>query len=215
MSLLQNISEKVYPQFLWHGSRDERKVYLTFDDGPTPDVTNFVLEQLEAYKAPAAFFCIGRQVEKHPDLFEKIQQAGHTIGNHSYSHIDGWKSTPQAYLNNIQQCAEVFSSPYLRPPYGRINPMTVDELCRQYQIVMWDVLSRDYETGFSVDDMFSIVQRDTHPGSIIVMHDSAKAGAALKELLPRVLQFLSDENYTFAPLIDIRRKTQDTRVRGE
>lgn len=206
MNLLQNISEKVYPQFLWHGNRQEKKVYLTFDDGPTPGITDYVLDQLQQYNAPAAFFCVGRQVEKHPELFEQVRQAGHIIGNHSYSHIDGWKCTPQAYLNNISQCAEVFSSQYLRPPYGRINPLTVEELNRQYNIVMWDVLPRDYEAGLPVDEMFRIVQRDTQPGSIIVMHDSAKAGDAIKELLPRVLEFLSTENYTFASLLDARHK---------
>lgn len=179
-------------------------MYLTFDDGPTPEVTDVVLDQLAKYQAPAAFFCLGRQVEKHPELFKRIKAEGHLTGNHSYSHIDGWKCTADAYLNNVQQCEAVFTSNYFRPPYGRIHPMAVKTLASKFSIVMWDVLPRDYEQDLPVDDMLAIVQTEVKPGSIIVMHDSAKAGKAVMALLPRVLDYLSYENYTFARLDSIK-----------
>lgn len=203
--MLRQMGEYILPELVWHGDRTQRTVYLTFDDGPTPGVTEFILEQLAAYKATAAFFCLGIQVENHRELFEQIQQAGHIVGNHAFHHIDGWRCTRKTYLDNVQQCAEVFESKFFRPPYGHIRPNSIRILKHQYHIIMWDVMPRDFDSSLSVKKMLNICREEIRPGSIIVLHDNNKAAPALQQLLPELLRFLSAESYNFGSLNDLVR----------
>ena len=133
------------PALTWKLPTTEPVLYLTFDDGPIPEVTPWVLDTLESYNARATFFCVGHNVEKHPDLFQRLLNEGHSVGNHTFSHLNGWETENIAYFNNIRHCAHLVKSPLFRPPYGRITPSQRQYLLRHYQIVMWDVLSGDFD----------------------------------------------------------------------
>jgi len=174
---------------------EKRKVYLTFDDGPTPVVTPWVLDQLQEAGARATFFCLGRNVDKHPDIYKQILQAGHSTGNHSYSHLKGFRSSVSRYLEDIDLASDMIDSRLFRPPYGRIFPGQVKAVLEHYDIIMWDVLSIDYNTGLGGERVLKNVTHNVKPGSIIVFHDSDKASDNLYYALPRTLAFLKDEGY--------------------
>ncbi len=201
-----------YPTLLWNKSRSEKVVYLTFDDGPIPNVTTFVLNTLKTFHAKATFFCIGDNIRKHPDIFHAIQQDGHSIGNHTFNHLNGWKTTTEEYLNNILQCQEYTRSPLFRPPYGRIRKAQIRALnnlvhsslsihpAAPTQIVMWDVLSGDFDERLSPEKCYQQVIRHTRNGAIIVFHDSEKAFKRLHYTLPRALDYLQKKGYRFDTL---------------
>ncbi|MBX3102421.1 MAG: polysaccharide deacetylase family protein [Bacteroidetes bacterium] len=198
--------QALMPRIRWHHSRQEPVVYLTFDDGPSPGITPWVLEELGKYGAKATFFVVGSQVARHPVLARQILQEGHSLGNHTYNHRNGWKTPPADYMREIERTRRVLAretgtSPTLfRPPYGKFNLLAKWAIQRKYQIVMWDVLARDFDPLFSAQACVANVINNTRPGSIIVMHDSAKCALKLREMLPLLLQHFSDKGYRMAAL---------------
>ena len=180
----------------WDLRGEHRGVYLTFDDGPTPVVTPWVLEQLDKAGAKGTFFCLGRNVDKHPDIYKQILSGGHSVGNHSYSHLKGFRSSVRHYMDDIHLASGMIDSKLFRPPYGRIFPGQVKAVLEQYDIIMWDVLSIDYNSGLGGERVLRNVTRNVKPGSIIVFHDSDKAADNLYYALPRTLEFLKEEGYS-------------------
>jgi peptidoglycan-N-acetylglucosamine deacetylase len=209
----------LYPQLLWRMPDQEKKVYLTFDDGPVPGPTEFVLETLKQFNASATFFCIGDNVRKHTDVFSKVIAEGHSIGNHTFNHLKGWRTPLQAYLDNINQCETEFraslipdsritvnrqlstdDSQLFRPPYGQITRNQISALKGTYKIIMWDVLSQDYRESMTPDKCIRGTIAATRNGSIVIFHDSYKAERNLMFTLPRYLEYLSDSGYSFGRL---------------
>jgi peptidoglycan/xylan/chitin deacetylase (PgdA/CDA1 family) len=180
----------------WDFYGDHRDVFLTFDDGPTPVVTPWVLERLDEAGAKATFFCLGRNVDKHPDLLGQILAAGHSVGNHSYSHLKGFRSSVKRYMDDIELAGNLINSRLFRPPYGRILPAQVKAVLERYDMIMWDVLSIDYNSRLSGERVLRNVTGSVRPGSIIVFHDSEKASQNLYYALPRTLDFLREKGYT-------------------
>jgi len=186
--------------FLWHVSTTEREVYFTFDDGPTPGVTDEVLSLLARYDAKATFFCLGKNAEEHPEFMARIQREGHTIGNHTYDHPDGWKTNQLAYLRSVIRANASIHSTLFRPPYGRITPAQSSALKKRFQLVMWDVLSADFDTSKSPEQCLENVVKHVQPGSIVVFHDSLKAAKNMLFALEGSLEYLSKEGYIFRAL---------------
>ncbi|KRT16378.1 polysaccharide deacetylase [Pedobacter ginsenosidimutans] len=192
-----------YPSLLWNKSRTEKVIYLTFDDGPIPNVTDFVLKTLKVFNAKATFFCIGDNIVKHPEVFERIKNDGHAIGNHTFNHLKGWKTDNETYLQNTLKCQELTQTNLFRPPYGRIKKSQISNLKSQIselKIVMWDVLSGDFDTKLSPEKCYQNVIKHTENGSIIVFHDSLKAFDRLSYALPKVLAYFSEKGFTFSML---------------
>ena len=200
MSLVQPalLIRKLLPGSIWRMPGSGKTVYLTFDDGPTPGVTEHVLSMLAEHNAKATFFCIGNCVEKHPELFKKLLEDGHAIGNHTYSHTNGWKVSLNNYIEDVEKCNQIFQSKLFRPPYGKISPRQFLQLRKSYTIVMWDVLSMDYETRLNSETCLNNVLDHIRNGSIITFHDSLKAWPRLKEILPQILKELSTVGFTFS-----------------
>jgi peptidoglycan/xylan/chitin deacetylase (PgdA/CDA1 family) len=184
----------------WDLHGKHRDVFLTFDDGPTPVVTPWVLDQLEEAGAKGTFFCLGRNVDKHPEIYNRILTGGHSVGNHSYSHLKGFRSSIHRYMDDIRLASDMIDSKLFRPPYGRIFPGQVKAVLEQYDIIMWDVLSIDYNAGLSGERVLQNVTRNVKPGSIIVFHDSEKAAQNLYYALPRTIEFLKQEGYSMMPI---------------
>jgi len=180
----------------WDLHGDHREVYVTFDDGPTPVVTPWVLDRLDEVGAKGTFFCLGRNVDKHPDIYNQILSGGHSVGNHSYSHLKGFRSSIGRYMDDIHLASGMIDSKLFRPPYGRIFPGQVKAVLEQYDIIMWDVLSIDYNPRLTGERVLQNVTRNVKPGSIIVFHDSDKAADNLYYALPRTLEFLKEEGYS-------------------
>lgn len=185
---------------LWHIDTTKREVFFTFDDGPTPGVTDEVLDLLQRYAAKATFFCLGKNAEANPALFNRIKEEGHAIGNHSYDHPDGWKTPTMAYLRNVIKSAYTIKSNLFRPPYGRITPAQISALKKQYKIVMWDVLSADFDIQKTPQQCLSNVVEHVQPGSIVVFHDSVKAKANMLHALEGSLEYLKAQGYIFRAL---------------
>jgi peptidoglycan/xylan/chitin deacetylase (PgdA/CDA1 family) len=193
----------LYPQLVWNKSRLDKTIYLTFDDGPIPKITPWVLEVLKTYQAKATFFCIGDNIEKHPEVFSQLKADGHSIGNHTQNHLKGWAVTDDMYLDNIQQCSKWIKSNLFRPPYGRIKRSQIQKLKfknQKLEIVMWDVLSGDFDTKLSPEKCLQNVLKHTENGSIIVFHDSLKAWERLEYVLPKALEHWKKEGYGFGVL---------------
>lgn len=185
---------------------DRKELYLTFDDGPIPNVTEFVLGVLSKHNIKASFFCIGDNIRKHPEIFKRIVNEGHSIGNHTYNHLKGWQTSVEEYSKNIQQCDQeiIVHCPLsivncFRPPYGRITPRQV-KVIRDKKIVMWDVLTRDYDASLSEERCFKGSLQAVRNGSIIVFHDSLKAEKNLRYALPRLVDACLQNGYTFKSL---------------
>lgn len=189
--------QNLFPNFTWKIPTEEKTIFLTFDDGPIPEVTPWVLEQLKQYDAKATFFCVGDNVRKYPDVFAKVIAGGHTLGNHTFNHLNGWGTDNIPYFHNVRKCAALVKSDLFRPPYGRLLPSQAQFLQRHYNIVMWDVLSGDFDPKLSPELCLTNVLKNTRPGSIIVFHDSLKAQEKLRYTLPRVLEHFSQLGYTF------------------
>jgi peptidoglycan/xylan/chitin deacetylase (PgdA/CDA1 family) len=197
----------VYRKCLWSVNTTEKTLYLTFDDGPIPEVTPFVLDELKKYNAKATFFCIGRNIDENPEIFERIIQEGHSLGNHSYDHLNGWQTDNETYYNNIEKCGEVlknhypgYASPLFRPPYGKLKPAQYKFLKERYKIVLWDVLSFDFDQNMSEEKVLSNVTANAEPGSVIVFHDSLKAQQKVEYALPKVLEHFSAKGFKFEKL---------------
>ena len=188
------------PEAIWRIKTSDKKVYLTFDDGPTPVVTEKVLKLLDSFQAKATFFCIGKNVKQYPEIYRLIQQKGHKTGNHTQHHIKGWSSSLQSYLEDVKQCSQYVQGNLFRPPYGQISRKQYKKLKQDYKIVMWDVLSWDFKTNNSPEDCARNVCSKVRPGSIIVFHDSVKAATNCLGALEIVLKQLHSENYEFCAL---------------
>lgn len=189
--------QTLLPQFLWKVPTQDKVLFLSFDDGPIPEVTPWVLEQLRDYDARATFFCVGDNVRKHPDLYKQVQDAGHATGNHTYHHLNGWEEDNIRYFHNVRKAARLTSSRLFRPPYGRLKPRQVQFLQRHYNIVMWDILSGDFDPELSDEQCLSNVVDHAGPGSIVVFHDSLKASGKLHYVLPRVLEHFRAKGFRF------------------
>ena len=186
-----------YPSLIWDFTTAEKCVYLTFDDGPTKEYTLWILEELEKYNAKATFFCIGKNVERNSDEFESIVNKGHSVGNHTYNHINGCNNSLLSYLRDVRKCETIFKSTLFRPPHGRMSNKQSAALTKEYKVIMWDVLSGDFDTSLSGEECAEAVIDNTTNGSIIVFHDSIKAAGRLKIALPIVLGTLAVQGYTF------------------
>ncbi|AHM59398.1 polysaccharide deacetylase [Flammeovirgaceae bacterium 311] len=197
----------LYPDMLWRMPRNSKTIYLTFDDGPIPEVTPHVLELLRQWNAKATFFCVGENVDKHPGVLRQVTGQGHRLGNHTYHHLKGTGTDTNSYLQNVKKCQQSLQA-YLsvaqqllfRPPYGRFTKAQRKALAEDYRLVMWDVLSADYDPGLSPETCLRKSIRYTRPGSIIVFHDSLKAWERLQWVLPRYLEHFSSKGYSFAAL---------------
>jgi peptidoglycan/xylan/chitin deacetylase (PgdA/CDA1 family) len=191
----------IFPNYVWDIPNDGQKVFLTFDDGPTPEITEWVLEQLKKYNAKATFFCIGNNIEKYPEIFQKTIAEGHAIGNHTFDHLNGWKTTTEDYIENVKlyetQNPKLVTRNLFRPPYGKIKH-SQSKILRKlgYKIIMWDVLSADFDSQISPEKCLENVIKNAQKGSIIVFHDSVKSYKNLAYTLPKFLIFLKQNNYS-------------------
>jgi peptidoglycan-N-acetylglucosamine deacetylase len=184
----------------WQIKTDKKEIFITFDDGPIPEVTPWVLDMLEKYLAKATFFCVGDNVQKHPDVYRQIIQRGHAVGNHTFNHLQAWKTPNKEYIENVAQFRSLIDSRLFRPPHGQISRSLAKELGKDYRLIMWSVLSRDFDQELIPDKCFEIARKGTQPGSIIVFHDSLKAWKRLEYALPAYLEHFSRVGYIFSAL---------------
>ena len=195
--------KKLYPNFVWDAEYSPRCIYLTFDDGPIPIVTPFVLNILKQYNAKATFFCIGDNVRKHPEVFEQVKNDGHAIGNHTYNHLKGWDTEDQIYLDNFLEADKLLDTKLFRPPYGRMKKSQL-KLLRQakpgLQAIMWNVLSADFDVNISPEKCLDNVMKHTKGGDIVLFHDSLKAKERMEYALPRAMEIWSRQGYEFRAL---------------
>jgi peptidoglycan/xylan/chitin deacetylase (PgdA/CDA1 family) len=191
--LIQNF----FPNFIWQVPTREKVMFLTFDDGPIPEVTPWVLDELAKFKAKATFFCVGNNVRQHPDIFQRILDEGHTVGNHTFNHMNGWQTENLPYFHDVRHCANLVHSSLFRPPFGRMKPAQIQFLQRHYRIIMWDVLSGDFDQEITKEQCMRNVVDHAQEGSIIVFHDSIKAKKNLMYALPKILEHFSQEGYLF------------------
>jgi len=187
----------IYPRALWRMNRHEKAVYLTFDDGPIPEATPFVLDILDHFQIKATFFMVGDNVRKHPDIFHMVVERGHRIGNHTYNHIGGFKYLSKNYLANADKANETLHTDLFRPPHGWMRWIQYLLLRKKYRIVMWDLVTRDYSKRVTAEDVFHNVKKYTRNGSIITFHDSLKSIEKLRTALPQSIQWLKEQGYTF------------------
>lgn len=190
----------LFPGFRWRVPTAEKVLYLTFDDGPIPDVTPWVLETLASAGAKATFFCIGRNCAENPTILQQVRTGGHTIGNHTWDHPRGRRTSTFAYLRNVLRCQSITGTTLFRPPYGSITRRQSAALRHRFDLVMWDVLSADFDTRLDGATCLGNVLRHARPGSIIVFHDSLKAEGRLRYALPRVLEHFAGKGYRFEAL---------------
>ena len=196
------IKKWLYPDYLWTMPHDQKKIYLSFDDGPHPQATSFVLDTLQQYKAKASFFCIGKNVAAYPELYKRILSEGHAIGNHTYDHLNGWKTDDRKYFENIAQASRYIDSHLFRPPYGRITPFQARQSAEKmgFTVVMWSVLSGDFDTRITPQKCWRNVKQAAGNGSIIVFHDSEKAMERMAYALPEVLAHFTEKGFVFEKL---------------
>ena len=193
----------LYPSLAWRIKEPGKTVYLTFDDGPHETATEFVLDQLKQFNAKATFFCIGKNVESYPEVYQRILNDGHSVGNHTYNHINAWKVRDDVYMEEINKASTFIRSNLFRPPYGRIKRSQIKKLQSpdfSLQTIMWDVLSGDFDINVTPEACLGYVLYHTKPGSIIVFHDSTKAWERLQYALPKVLEHFSKKGYEFKAL---------------
>ncbi|MFA6676406.1 MAG: polysaccharide deacetylase family protein [Bacteroidales bacterium] len=185
--------KKLYPSFIWSFPEEKNGIFLTFDDGPEPSVTPWILDQLAKYNAKATFFCLGRNVERNPELYKRILDEGHSVGNHSYSHVKGWRVDLDDYIDDIDYAANYVDSNLYRPPYARIKTKQARVINERYVTIMWNVLSFDYNKKLSGRQCANHVLPYLDPGNIIVFHDSIKSHKNMQYALPLVLQAIYDK----------------------
>lgn len=195
-----------FTSYTWKKNCEAKNIYLTFDDGPIPGVTDFVLEQLLLYNAKATFFCVGDNVARYPEIFKRVLADGHRIGNHTFNHLNGWKSVDSHYYNNVLKCQEALEKHtdnqilnLFRPPYGKIKASQL-KLLKNFEIVMWDVLSGDFDRSIDPEDCLNKTIKATENGSIIIFHDSLKAEENIRYVLPKYLSHFFDAGYKFLTL---------------
>ncbi len=211
---------KIYSSAFWRIPTKEKKIFLTFDDGPVPEITPWVLSVLKEHNTKTTFFCVGANIEKHPDIFSQIVAEGHSIGNHTYNHLNGWKTKTKEYLENVSKCDSAINSnrlpeisnqsncppltayrlPLFRPPHGRMKQSQFSILNSQFSIIMWDVLSGDFDKTISEEKCLNNVLTKTREGSIVVFHDSIKSQKNLHYALPKFLEHFSNKGFSFEQL---------------
>jgi peptidoglycan/xylan/chitin deacetylase (PgdA/CDA1 family) len=202
------IVKSLFPSYVWDIDTNDKILYLTFDDGPTPEITNWTLNVLKQYDAQATFFCIGNNIGKYPDIFNEIILANHALGNHTFNHIQGWKTKTDNYVNDVLKTQELICSKDLnqisktkkifRPPYGQITPKQGKALLQLgFKVIMWDVLAFDWKQSVSKKQCYKNIISKSIPGSIIVFHDSIKACERMQYALPKVLDYFSEKGYEF------------------
>lgn len=198
-NFVKSIFQRLYPYGVF---RTGRAVYLTFDDGPIPEVTPKVLAILDRYGVKATFFMVGENIDKHPDVFRQVIDAGHAVGNHTYNHLKGWKTPFDEYMENTDRCADrIQKTDLFRPPYGKATLRQRRALHRKgYRLIYWDILTRDYEPTRTPEAMLAQIKRNVRPGSIINFHDSIKSNERMLTVLPKVIEFLQAENYEITTL---------------
>ncbi len=175
-----------------------KTIYLSFDDGPTPEITDWILDMLDQYQAKATFFCVGENVSKYPDKFSEIKKRGHAVGNHTYNHLNGWKTNTEKYVENVIVANDVIQSRLFRPPYGRIKKVQLKLLQNlNYKIILWSVLTYDFDKNLDKNMAWNQIVRHTRTGSILVFHDHIKAFENLKKLLPKTLEYFSAKGFIF------------------
>lgn len=193
------ISKLSNPSLVWNLPNKEKKIYISFDDGPTTELCMEILVHLSEYNAKATFFCVGENVKNNPQLLQRILDDGHQIGNHSYNHLNGWKTTAADYFKNISQANEYIDSHLFRPPYGRITYPQIKGLKLDYKIIMWSILSGDFDTKISPEQcLFNVSQ--AKEGDIIVFHDNLKSKDKIRYVLPRFLEFFSRQGFQFCTI---------------
>lgn len=209
------IIRKSFPKIIWNIPTKKKEIYLTFDDGPIPEITPWVLNELKKYNAKATFFCVGENIEKHSQIFQQIISEGHSIGNHTFHHLNGWKVKNEKYFEDIENCQNIIEEKLqiaelvcpltdcklqiglFRPPYGKIRPSQYSIINQQYSIVLWDVLSGDFDKKISKEKCLKNVLNNYKNGSIIVFHDSIKASVKLNFVLPKLLEYFSEKGFEF------------------
>ncbi len=199
--------KKIISKGIWRKSKFEKKIYLTFDDGPVQTITNWVLSILKFYDIKATFFCVGDNVQKYPETYQAILNEKHAIGNHTYNHLNGWNTNTTNYIDNVELCEQVLnignpteSKRLFRPPYGKIKKTQLKQLHKNYKIIMWDVLSGDYDKKTSPEKCFKNVIDNIRSGSIIVFHDSMKAKNNLEYALPKFIEYALANGFIFERL---------------
>lgn len=191
----------LFKNYTWFKPAGSKTIHLTFDDGPHPVITEFVLKTLNEFNAKATFFCLGKNVIAQPDMYLKIIEQGHAVGNHTFNHVNGWKVKDAVYLDDVQQAAEHIDSKLFRPPYGRITPFQATQLrLRGYEIIMWSVLSGDFDVKLTADKCLENLLLHTNDGDIVVFHDSEKAFEKVKAVLPKFLKHYTDKGFQFKSL---------------
>jgi peptidoglycan/xylan/chitin deacetylase (PgdA/CDA1 family) len=201
-----SLIQKIFSERIWRIDTDEKILYFTFDDGPHPDATSFVLEELKRYNAKATFFCVGRNVKENFAVYERIISEGHRVGNHTFNHLNGWKTNDKIYVEDIAKAAKIIDSNLFRPPYGKITSFQAKAIQGErlhLKTVMWDVLSGDFDPSVTGDNCYLNVVNNAKPGSIVVFHDSAKSFATLQYALPRLLKYYNELGYSFRSLANV------------
>ncbi len=188
---------RLFPELLWNVPVTDDVIYLTFDDGPHPDITPKVLNILAQFDAKACFFCVGNNVHKYPKTFHQVLEEGHMVGNHSYHHINGWRTPNEFYFEDVEKCNKLVQSRYFRPPYGKIRPSQMKYLKKYYQLVMWSALTYDFDAEITREECLDIAISKTSRGSIVVFHDSLKAEKNMLYALPRFLEHYAKMGYRF------------------
>jgi peptidoglycan/xylan/chitin deacetylase (PgdA/CDA1 family) len=191
------IIRQLYKQSVWRNEQKKPTIYLTFDDGPIPELTPWVLDILKKYHVKATFFCVGENVKKFPDIYKRIIDEGHQTGNHTQNHLKGWKTKTQLYLSNVEECQTQVKSKLFRPPYGRLKLSQFKLISKAYQVIFWDVLSHDYSSKITPEKCLQNSIKYTRNGSIIVFHDNIKAEKNLKHTLPIYINHFLNLNFSF------------------
>ncbi len=190
----------IYPDLIWNKSRDEKKIYLTFDDGPVPEATPFVLNELKKANAKATFFMIGDNVRKYPELKNQVIAEGHSIGNHTFNHLKGWNTDTARYLENTAKCGELINTNLFRPPYGRATFSQLNSIKKSHQIIMWEVLTGDYMPEMNKEMCLKNAVSHSKNGSIVLFHDSIKAFENMSYALPKALEYWKNEGFEICGL---------------
>ena len=187
-------------KLLWRKNPSEKVIYLTFDDGPVPEVTPLVLDLLDEYNLKATFFCVGENVEKYPEVYKEVLRRGHKTGNHTYNHLKGIAVSTNEYVTNVEKAATQIDSKLFRPPYGRIKNSQKKALLEDYEIVMWDIITRDYDSRLSPVSIMQNIKRYSRNGSLVVFHDSIKAERNMLTVLPLAIEYWNSKGYRFGVL---------------
>lgn len=194
------IVEKLYTNVFWRLPQEEKTVYLTFDDGPVPEYTPWVLDVLRTYNIKATFFCVGDNIQKYPEIFKQIKDENHSIGSHTFNHLNGWKTNNTEYYENVYKASELVESNLFRPPHGKITLLQARKLSKDLHIIMWDIITKDYDNKISGEECFENVKNYVSNGSIIVFHDSPKAFKNMEYALPKTIEYIKEQGYKFSKI---------------